>query len=243
MTTAHIEGQNLVFKSVANVLKHLSVEKNGVLPGNMGGKPYISAVDISAEVKRQFVENNLILAPQETVVAHENMFHNNRLQVSIVVLGTYTIIHTEDGSSITVSGTGDGLATGTAVASNIASTNALKNALLRTFLITEQSVEDASKAEIDTSATPAQRAVDNARKTPARAAAKPATKSEEKVANVASKSISNAKEKIRKEWIDTGKVDMATIQRMQEEVKAEGVTGGAKLMEAVLKRLEAGEVS
>ena len=52
-----------VYEGVANTLKHLSVEKNGVLPGNMGGKPYITAHDIAAEVKRKFVENNLIFLP------------------------------------------------------------------------------------------------------------------------------------------------------------------------------------
>lgn len=146
-----------VYEGVANTLKHLSVEKNGVLPGNMGGKPYITAHDIAAEVKRKFVENNLIFLPKETVVKHENIQANNRLQVSIVVTGEYTIVSAEDGSSLTVSGTGDGLATGTAVASNIASTNALKNALLRTFLITEQSVEEAAKNGLpDAAPSPAQ---------------------------------------------------------------------------------------
>lgn len=143
-----------VYEGIANTLQHLSVEKNGTLPSNMGGKPYITAHDIAAEVKRKFVENNLIFLPSETVVKHENILANNRLQVSIVVSGEYTIVSTEDGSSVTISGTGDGLATGTAVASNIASTNALKNALLRTFLITEQSVEEAAKNGVGNEAAP-----------------------------------------------------------------------------------------
>lgn len=157
-----------VYKGIAEILKSLSVEKNGVLPGNMGGKPYITAVDTAAETKRQFVANNLIFLPSEEVVKHETIIHKDRLNIAIVIKGTYTIVSTVDGSSVTVSGTGDGLATGTAVASNIGSTNALKNALLRTFLITEQSVEDASKAgESDAPArqSPAQAKVDKARAT------------------------------------------------------------------------------
>lgn len=178
MAKAEIEYPNpAVYKALANVLKHLSVEKNGKLPGNMSGKPYITASDAAAEVKRQFVAENLIFLPSEKVITHENMFNNNRLQVSVVVTGEYTIVSTEDGSSVTVSGTGDGLATGTAVASNIASTNALKNALLRTFLITEQSVEDAGKDGISGGApnSPLEKARNQGPKTPAKAPAKKGT--------------------------------------------------------------------
>jgi len=144
MATAEFEVPE-VYKALAEILKNLSVAKGGTLPGNMGGKPYITAVDASAEVKRQFVANDLIFLPNEEVVRHENLTVGNSLKVAIVIRGEYTIISTRDASKVSISGTGDGLATGTAVASNIASTNALKNALLRAFLITEQSVEDAAK--------------------------------------------------------------------------------------------------
>lgn len=133
-----------VYGAVAAILSSLSVEKNGDLPSNMGGKPYITAVDLALEVKRQFVANNLIIVPNERVIKHENLV-SNRTTVSIVIEGTYEIVSTVDGSSVTISGVGDGLAIGTAVASNIASTNALKNALLRFLLVTEQSTEDAAK--------------------------------------------------------------------------------------------------
>ena len=164
MTTAIIEVPH-VYTALAEILKNLSVEKNGVLPGNMGGKPYITAVDASAETKRQFVEINLVFVPNEEVIKHEIITFKDRLNIAIVIKGTYTIISTVDGSSVTVSGTGDGLATGTAVASNIGSTNALKNALLRTFLITEQSVEDSAKKGTPDAmpATATQRTVERAR--------------------------------------------------------------------------------
>lgn len=133
-----------VFTSLAKILAALSVEKGGALPANMGGKPYITAVDLNLEIKRHLVANNLIMLPRETVIKHENLV-SSRTTVSIVIEGHYTFVSTVDGSSVTVGGVGDGLAIGTAVASNIASTNALKNALLRTFLVTEQSTEDAAK--------------------------------------------------------------------------------------------------
>lgn len=226
MATFHVEGAEVphVYKALAEILKSLSVGKNGVLPGNMGGKPYITAVDAAAETKRQFVANNLIFLPDEEVIKHETIIHKDRLNIAIVIKGTYTIVSTVDGSRVVVSGTGDGLATGTAVASNIGSTNALKNALLRTFLITEQSVEDASKAGVpDEPSNPVQRKIDNARKAPA----KPASNG------------TSARDKIRIEYIESGKVDKDTVNKMIQAAKTEG-KGDA--FEAVLKKLEKGEV-
>lgn len=150
MTTATIEPNVAhVYTAMAEVLKGLSVEKNGTLPGNMGGKPYITASDIASEVKRRFVEVGLVVEVQERVVKHEILTLNNRITIAMVIEGTYIFTSTVDGTQAVVSGVGDGLANGTAVASNIASTNAMKNGLLRTFLITEQSVEDAAKNGID----------------------------------------------------------------------------------------------
>lgn len=175
MATAHIDTPH-VYGALANILKNLSVAKGGVLPGNMGGKSYITAVDASAEVKRQFVENDLIFLPNEEVIENEHFIHKDRVSIRIVIRGEYTIVSTVDGTSVTVSGVGDGLATGTAVASNIGSTNALKNALLRTFLITEQSVEDAAKnGEPE---TPAQRQIQKAKAAPKTQAPKPTAKDE-----------------------------------------------------------------
>lgn len=164
-----------VHTAVAKILKELAVEKGGQLPANMGNKPYITAVDISNEVKRQFVANDLILIPHEEVeeVRYIDFTeHNKRLHVAIVIVGRYEIQSTVDGSSLTIQGIGDGLAIGTAVASNIASTNALKNALLRFLLITEQSAEDQAKQGTEAvEAAPqskATRAVNRAKVAPAR---------------------------------------------------------------------------
>ncbi len=141
-----------VYVSMSKVLSALSVEKGGMLPGNMGGKPYITAADIAAEVKRLLVANDLIVLPNEAIAKHQVIEANNRLTIAMVIEGEYTFVSLKDGSKAVVQGAGDGLANGTAVASNIASTNAMKNALLRTFLITEQSVEDYAKQGIDESA-------------------------------------------------------------------------------------------
>ena len=220
MTTATIEVPH-VYTALAAILKSLSVEKNGQLPGNMGGKPYITAVDASAEVKRQFVENNLIFLPNESVFRHEVIAHKDRLNTTIVITGEYTIVSTVDGSKVTVAGTGDGLAGGTAVASNIASTNALKNALLRTFLITEQSVEDASKQGDTAAPSATQQAINKARNAPA----KPAQGA-------------TSQERIRK-WIgnDEARKDQANavVTRVKEEQKLTGV----ELYNVVAKELGA----
>lgn len=136
-----------VHQAISEILADLSVEKNGTLPPNMGGKPYISAVDLNSEIKRRFVEKKLILVPNEAVVKHEVITGAKTINV-VSVTGTYEIISLEDGSNLSISGTGDGLSMGSSVASNIASTNALKNAFLRFFLVTEQSVEDESKKEL-----------------------------------------------------------------------------------------------
>lgn len=135
-------------EKVLAILKELSVKKSGNLPSNMGGKPYISATDLFDEVKVSFAEKNLILIPAENFQKHEVVQQGQRALIATVIEGHYTILSTEDGSSLTIQGVGDGLATGSAVSSNIASTNALKNALLRFFLAAETSVEDKAKGGV-----------------------------------------------------------------------------------------------
>lgn len=207
-----------VYTALASIINNLAVEKNGTLPGNMGGKPYITASDAAAEVKRQFVENNLIFIPNEEVIKQEIITFKDRLNIAVLVTGTYTIISTVDGSSVTVSGTGDGLATGTAVASNIASTNAFKNALLRTFLITEQSVEDASKQGVSDSGTssPTAQKLDRAR-TPASQPARPP-------APAKGDELAGLKAKIR-QYIGSDDARKNAVNDKMAALKAEGAAG------------------
>lgn len=131
-----------VYQALMNVLKKLNVAKTGTLPGNMGGKSYLTAEAVANEVKKLFVEENLILLPNEMVTHNESPdFGDKKVRFQVTIEGEYTIVHVEDGSKVQIGGIGQGLATGTAVAANIASTFALKNALQRTFLISEESVD------------------------------------------------------------------------------------------------------
>ena len=226
MATAKIEVPH-VYTALGEILKSLSVDKNGTLPGNMGGKSYITAVDASAEVKRRFVENSLVFIPNEEVISNEHIIHKDRMNIRIVIRGEYTIVSTRDGSQVTVSGVGDGLATGTAVAANIGSTNALKNALLRTFLITEQSVEDASNNGApggEQKATPAQRKLDRARGAVPQKTTEP-----------------TSRDKIRTEYIDKGVASREEVNALTEAVKTTAKLAGVELYDEVYKRLKAGE--
>jgi len=139
-----------VHEAVAAILGSLSVDKDGKLPSNMSGKSYTTAGNLSNTVKAAFVEHGLLTAASETIFHHEiTADKTGRTLVAISVNGSYTIISTVDGSTLTIGGIGDGLATGTSVANNIASTNAFKNALLRTFMVTETSIEDQAKKGVD----------------------------------------------------------------------------------------------
>lgn len=137
-----------VYTSIHKVLKTLQVDKNGVLPGNLGGKNYATAESISNEVKKLFVANDLIPEYNEEIVTESVAdLGDKKMRFQTTIKGTFKAIHIEDGSSITFSGHGHGLATGTAMAANIASTFAMKNALQRQFLISEDSVERNGQAE------------------------------------------------------------------------------------------------
>lgn len=215
-----------VHTAIATILESLSVAKGGTLPGNMGGKPYITAVDAAAEVKRKFVENNLIFLPRETIFQHKEVINKDRINVLISITGEYTFVSTKDGSAVTVSGTGDGLAGGTAVASNIASTNALKNALLRTFLITEQSVEDAAKNGTEDAPSAASKRVEQARQTPQPAQAAARTRDSDSQAAV-------------RKWIGNDETRKAQANAARERIKKEQNLSGEALFAAVKKEVGA----
>lgn len=136
-----------VHKALIEIRKALNIDKDGVLPGNMGGKSYVSAGNLAAHLKSAFDEHDLLFyAEKEYVYNHEiTQDKTQRTLVGIAIEGQYKIVSAVDGSSITISGAGDGLATGTSVANNIASTNAAKNAMLRLVMATEGGVEDSAK--------------------------------------------------------------------------------------------------
>lgn len=136
-----------VYTAMGEVFRKLSVGKDGRLPSNMGGGGYMTAEAVTEATREEFAKVGLILLANEVETSRESIIHKDRLNFASSVTGTYTIVSTEDGSEVTVSGTGHGLATGTAVAANVASTFALKNALLRTFMVVEQSVENDAMAD------------------------------------------------------------------------------------------------
>lgn len=228
MATATITPAH-VYIALGKILKHMEVAKDGTLPGNMGGKKYISAPALSEEVKRQLVANDLILLSNEEVISQEAIIHKDRLNIRVVVHGTYTFVSLQDQSQASISGTGDGLATGTAVSSNIASTNALKNALLRTLLVSEESVEEVSMNGSqggEEKVSPTQRKLDKARVTSKPTASK-----------------SSARDKVRIEWIEAGKVDKDSVNGLVAQVKQEKPDlKGDGIFEEVISRLEKGAV-
>lgn len=229
--------QPKIHGALAQVLKNMSVAKGGMLPGNMGGKPYVTAVDLAAEAKRQFVGNGIIFVPNEEITKHEVITDSNgRKTVIVGIRGEYTLIHVEDGSVLTISGIGDGLATGTAVASNIASTNAQKNALLRTFMVTEQSVEDqANNGEAE---TPQSQAVNKARqpKAPAQPPAK--TAGTDYRAKIMSEIIENDEDSRTRE-----DVNALWVAILEEKKLADNAANRGKTVEELYTRLKSGEVA
>lgn len=212
-----------VFASMAAVMKYLSVGKDGKLPGNMGSSSYHRAHDVAEEVKKQFTKHDLIILPHEEIVSEEHIIFKDRLNIRVLVQGTYTIISILDGSQVVVTGLGDGLATGTAVACNIGSTNALKNALLRTFLITEKAVEESMLTDMVNASS-------NTPPAPTNALAKAQAKK--------SGSTASWRSKVRADFLDTEKVDKVTINALMSAAQEEGLTGD-KIWEQVYSALAA----
>lgn len=78
---------------------------------------------------------------------------------------------------------------------------------------------------------PAPKAVQQAQARKQEAPARPAEKA------------GSARDKIRTEWVDTGKSDRDAVNRLTEAVKSEENLSGNALYEAVLARLQAGETA
>lgn len=221
-----------VYAAIHKVLKGLQVDKNGELPVNMGKGKYATAEDISNAVKGLFVANNLILEANEEVVTDSVAdLGDKKMRFQTTIRGSYRAIHIEDGSYITFSGTGQGLATGTAVAANIASTFSLKNALQRQFLISEAAVDAEGHTE---QAAPKQ---NPAQQTAQRAAATPkaaAPKSNGSAENEA------AKQKIQ-ERIGSGQYDRTEVAAIHEKLAQERGVDKSEVIADLLKQLEAKE--
>lgn len=230
------ENTNKIYGSIHKVLNHLSVSKNGTLPGNLGGAAYLKADDISNEVKTQLVKNNVIVEANEEVVKVDSPdYGDKKMRFVITLKGTYRLIHIEDGSSITISGTGQAMGTGVATAAAVASTFAQKTALLRTFLISEDSVEREGQTE---QAAPkqntAQQTAAATAKPPAKPAAKPTVKGDaankEAFTRVAA-------------LVNEGKLEKPAVTALNEKIAKELNTPKGEVMVELEKRLLAGEVA
>lgn len=171
-----------VIAALGKILKDIGVEKKGILPSNMGGSPYIRANDLFSAVRDANNEQGLILLPSETVTNHRH----EAGQTHVVIRGEYTFYSTKDGSSVTISGTGDGLARNTAIASNVASTNAEKNALMRLILTGESGTDEQAKREVGNENTnhPPQQPSHPARR--------------------ATRGTDNFRDRVKEEYLDTG---------------------------------------
>ena len=226
---------NKIYDSIHKVLGHLSVAKNGTLPGNLGGKPYQTAEDISNEVKNQLVANKVIVEANEEVVKVESPdYGDKKMRFVITLKGTYRLIHIEDGSFITISGVGQGMGTGVSTAAAVASTFSLKSALLRTFLISESGVESEGVTE---QAAPKQ---DRAQQTVAAATTPP------KKSPVKAPADKDNKEALARISADTGpgkKYNPADVSALNEKIAAELGKSKGEVMVELEKRLLAGEVA
>lgn len=217
-----------VYAAIHNVLKALQVEKGGMLPGNMGGKAYMTAEDISNEVKRLLVQNNVVLEANEDVVQVEAPdFGDKKMRFMITVKGTYRLIHVEDGSYITISGVGQGMGVGVATAAAVASTFAQKSALLRTFLISESGVE----AEGHTEQAPPKQS--QAQQTAAKAAPAAPKKASGKANQDAQKRIADK--------IGSGEYDKDRVTKLNATLAEELGKPKGEVMVELEQRLEAGE--
>lgn len=216
-----------IYGAIHNILKEMQVEKNGTLPGNMGGKSYATAEAISNATKNLFVANNLILIPSETVThVSSDDYGDKKMRYLITITGNYRATHIGDGSFVEFSGTGQGIATGTAVAANIASTFALKNALQRLFLISEDSVESA--AHIEQSAPKQTQAQRTAKELPSR----PVVKSSNR----------EIVEEIKAFMSENG-IPSEVMSALNDKIAKERGKEKGEVLPELLERLKAGEVA
>ena len=212
-----------VYTAMAAILKELKVDKDGKLPGNMGSAEYASASAISEGVKERLANHECLFLSDEEPIKHEvHVVDGRAFKIFTSIKGTYTILSSLDGSSVTVGGVGDGLASSTAVSSNIASTNALKNALLRTFMISENSVEEKSQKEQNVA--PVAAAVATARRQAA-----PVSK--------APQGVNDLKARIRDEFIGAKGLDKGMVNDLVKKKQSEGLKD-VPLYESVIADLE-----
>ena len=215
-----------IYPALHKVMGELDVDKDGVLPANMSGSAYRTAEAITSAVRDLFSTHGLIFLPMDRVIESTQEEFKNRMNYSVVIEGTYEIVHIEDGSSVTIRGIGRGVSTGTAVDANVASTFALKNALQRLLLISDNREEEAAMRDGTPGPTKVERAA-----TKARSAAKPAAKKASPVREL--------QKKVKEQFIDEG---MITSEQANEEIKRLKEAGDENPFQTLLNALEKGEL-
>src|SRR5690625_7319674 len=88
-----------VYIALAEVVKTLDVDKDSVLPANMGKSSYRTTEAITAAVRALFEKENLILIPNEHVIESGAQEIKDRVTYYSVIVGTYEIVSLKDGSS------------------------------------------------------------------------------------------------------------------------------------------------
>lgn len=219
-----------IYEAIGEILRDLDVEKDGVLPGNMGGKAYRTIESVTKGLRSELVSKGVIIVPNEKVISQERWEFTKRMNFSTVIEGTYQLVSTKDGSSITISGTGRGNSMGTSVDANGASSFAFKNAVQRLFLISDNEEETAAMRDGTPGPTKLERDAAQARgAAPKRATRAKADPKEDK-----------AKVEIKTEFIDSGIVS-------KEQVGAEFTklrnSGDKTPYQTLLGLLEKGELT
>ena len=229
MAEAHIEHGNVpaIYTSMLEVQKGIAkIPKNGEMKFGATNYKFLRAEDVQEKINPLLSENNIIVNAQYDV---RETVRANRDYIYVDLELTY--ISTIDGSKFPpVRATGEAIAADDK-AINKSLTGAIKAAHRATFQFSTGDVTDADGADERKGASPVQRKLDAAR------APKPAAK---KVAEVAGKSLSDAKAKIKSEWIDKGVVTSEQVNAVVKEVQATGVSGAA-VFDAVLARLAEGD--
>ena len=238
MTTKMSEGST-EFKprhvdvAMLEILKVFSAEKDGVLPGNMGGKGYVSAPNLFLNAKTEFVSRGLVVYPNERYIDYEIVPRGDRAPTIVVAVeGTYKIVSTIDGTHEVISGTGDGMGQGNSVASNIASTNALKNALMRQFLGAESGLEAEAKGDNNPAdPKPDARAVATAK------GGGPTQKRESPQA------VIELQDEVKRSWAQRYPEDMDGYVRLGKEKYGEPANWATNItkLKGLVKAIEAGE--
>lgn len=230
MVTAVIEPGNVpaIYGAMQGVMKGIAnIPKNGEMKFGGTNYKYLKADDVQDKLNPLLTENNIVVNSTYEVTESER---GNRNYVFVHL--TIMYISSIDGTAFPdVKAVGEAIA-GDDKSINKALTQAIKNAHRATFQFASGEPEP-DGSESRAAVSPTQNKLDKARKP---AAKKPVVKATDA-------SGSSFRDRVRVEWIESGKVDKKAVNDIMERVKLEDESkSGDDIFKAVLARLEAGEV-